>query len=167
MIRRLTALPPTLPLHHPAALAATWFGSGLLRPAPGTWGTLAALPFAFAIEWAGGPLVLALAALLVFAVGIRAAGLYCVAAQKDDAPEIVIDEVAAVWLVVAALPATAEGFIAAFVIFRFFDILKPWPIRLAERRFKGGFGVMIDDMLAALMAIFAYLVFDLLWTVVS
>lgn len=164
---RFTALPPTLPLYSPAALAATWFGSGLLRPAPGTWGTIAALPFAFVIEWAGGPFVLALAALLVFTVGVWAAGHYCVAAEKDDAPEIVIDEVAAVWLVVAALPATVAGLIAAFILFRFFDILKPWPIRLAERRFKGGFGVMIDDMLAALLATLTYFVFDILWRVVS
>lgn len=164
---RLTALPPTLPLYRPVTLAATWFGSGLIRPAPGTWGTLAALPFAFAIQWAGGPLVLALAALLVFAGGIWAAGQYCVAAENDDAPEIVIDEVAAIWLVVAALPATAIGIGAAFFLFRFFDILKPWPIRAVERRFKGGFGVMIDDMLAALLAILTFFVLDILWTVVS
>src|SRR5690606_2923730 len=117
--------------------------------------------------WAGGPLVLALAALLVFAVGIRAAGLYCVAARKGDAPEIAIDEAAAGWPVFAAPPATAEGLIAATVSIRFFGTPQPRPLRLAERRFQGGFGVMIDAMLAALMAIFAYLVFDLLWTVVS
>ncbi|MCF8470430.1 MAG: phosphatidylglycerophosphatase A [Parvibaculum sp.] len=164
---RLTPLPPSLRLHHPAALIATWFGAGLLRPAPGTWGTIAAIPFAVAIFWAGGAWLLALASVLAFAAGIRAAGHFCRAAGRDDAPEVVIDEVAAIWLVLAALPMTPLTWGAGFFLFRLFDIVKPWPISAAERRFKGGFGVMIDDMIAALFAIFTFIVLDILWTVIS
>lgn len=166
-MRRFTALPVSLRFHHPAVLIATWFGSGLVRPAPGTWGTLAAFPFAFAISWAGGPWLLVLASALAFTAGLWAAGLYCRAIEKDDAAEVVIDEVAAVWLVLAALPTTPLAWCIAFFLFRAFDIVKPWPISAIERRFKGGLGVMIDDMFAAVMAIFTYILLDTLWTVIS
>ena len=164
---RLTALPASLPFRHPAVLVSTWFGAGLIRPAPGTWGTLAAYPFAFAISWSGGPWLLAFAAAAAFAAGIWASGRYCVAAEKDDAPEVVIDEVSAIWLVLAALPMTWVGWIGAFFLFRLFDITKPWPIGAVERRFKGGLGVMIDDALAALCAIFAFILLDLVWLVLT
>ncbi|MEQ8265661.1 MAG: phosphatidylglycerophosphatase A [Parvibaculum sp.] len=164
---RFTTLPLSLRFTHPAALIATWFGAGLIRPAPGTWGTLAAFPFAFAMSWVGGPWLLTLGAALAFGAGLWAAGHYCRAAGKDDAAEVVIDEVAAIWLVLAALPMTPIAWFAAFFLFRAFDIVKPWPISAVERRFKGGFGVMIDDMLAAIMAIFAFILFDTLWTVIS
>lgn len=164
---RLTALPTALRFHHPAALLATWFGAGLLRPAPGTWGTLFTFPVALAIGWAGGSWALLAAALLAFAAGIWAAGLFCLAAEKDDAPEVVIDEVSAVLLVLAALPMTPIGWVSAFFLFRFFDIMKPWPISAIERRFKGGFGVMIDDMIAALFAILTYELLDIIWLVLT
>lgn len=164
---RLTALPPSLPLHHPAALIATWFGAGLIRPAPGTWGTLFAFPFAVATGWAGGSWALLACSVAAFAGGIWAAGKYCQAAETDDASEVVIDEVAAIFLVLAALPMTPVAWGAAFVLFRFFDILKPWPIGAMERRFKGGFGVMIDDIAAALFAIFTFIFLDILWLVLT
>ncbi|WP_206769801.1 phosphatidylglycerophosphatase A family protein [Parvibaculum lavamentivorans] len=146
---------------------ATCFGAGLLRPAPGTWGTLAAFPFAFVISWAGGPWLLLLASGIAFAAGLWAAGVYCNAALKDDAAEVVIDEVAAVWLVLAALPMTPVAWTLGFFLFRTFDILKPWPISAVERRFKGGFGVMIDDIIAAILAVFAFILMDVLWMVVT
>lgn len=164
---RLTSLPPSLPFHHPAALVATWFGTGLIRPAPGTWGTLFTFPVALAIGWTGGAWALLACSMLAFAGGIWAAGHFCTAAGKDDAPEVVIDEVSAVLLVLAALPMTPVGWVAAFFLFRFFDILKPWPISAIERRFKGGFGVMIDDIIAALFAIFTYVLLDIIWLVLT
>lgn len=164
---RLTTLPASLPFRHPVSLLCTWFGAGLLLPAPGTWGTLAAFPFAIAIAYAGGPWLLTLASLVTFGVGIWASGRYCRAAEKDDAPEVVIDEVAAIWLVLAALPMTPVGWIAAFFLFRAFDIVKPWPISALERRLKGGLGVMIDDMFAALLAIFTFILLDIIWTILS
>lgn len=163
----LTPLPASLRLHHPAALLATWFGAGLLRPAPGTWGTLAAFPFAWGLHLAGGPLLLLVAAAIIFAAGIPAATAYCRAAERDDASEVVVDEVAAIWVVLAVLPLTPVAWISAFILFRFFDILKPWPIRVIERRFKGGFGVMIDDMFAAILAIAAWFLLYFLWRIIA
>ena len=163
----LTPLPASLRFHHPATLAATWFGSGLLRPAPGTWGTIAAYPFAYAIHLAGGPIGLIAAAVLSFVIGVWAAGIYCRAAGKDDASEVVIDEVTAIWIVLAALPATPAAWLGAFLLFRLFDILKPWPIRTIERRFKGGFGVMIDDIFAALLAVVSWHLLNSLWKILA
>lgn len=148
-------------------LAATWFGAGLLRPAPGTWGSVAAIPFAFVIVHFFGAPALALAALAAFALGIWAAERYCAAAGTEDASEIVIDEVAAMWLVLAALPLSTVNWLAGFVLFQIYDIWKPWPIRNVERRYKGGFGVMVDDMIAAIYAILAFVFFDILVTAIS
>lgn len=163
----LTPLPASLRFHHPATLAATWFGSGLLRPAPGTWGTIAAYPFAYAIHLAGGPIGLIAAAVLSFVIGVWASTIYCRAAGKDDASEVVIDEVTAIWIVLAALPATPAAWLGAFLLFRLFDILKPWPIRTIERRFKGGFGVMIDDIFAALLAVVSWHLLNSLWKILA
>lgn len=160
----LTPLPASVRMQQPAVLLATWFGAGLIRPAPGTWGTLAAVPFALLIYWIGGSLLLFAAATAIFVIGIWAAGTYCRAAEREDASEVVIDEVAAIWLVFAALPLSAPGWLAGFLLFRFFDILKPWPIRGFERRFKGGIGVMIDDIVAALFAILTFVFLDIAWT---
>jgi phosphatidylglycerophosphatase A len=162
-----TPLPASIRMRQPAVLLATWFGAGLIRPAPGTWGTLAAVPFALFIHWLGGSLLLFASAIVIFTIGIWAAGTYCRAAEREDASEVVIDEVAAIWLVLAALPLTAPGWLAGFLLFRLFDILKPWPIRGFERRFKGGIGVMIDDIVAALFAILTFILFDIAWTYLS
>lgn len=163
----LVPLPASLRFRDPAVIAATWFGSGLLTPAPGTWGTLAAVPFALLIHWIGGSLLLLAAAIAIFTLGIWAAGTYCRAAEKEDASEVVIDEVAAIWLVFAALPLSPSGWFAGFVLFRLFDILKPWPIRAIERRFKGGTGVMADDVVAAIFAILSFILLDIAWTVLA
>jgi phosphatidylglycerophosphatase A len=140
---------------HPVTLIATWFGSGLLRPAPGTWGTLAALPPAYVIARFGGPVALVIAIVVAFAIGVWAANAYARAAEKSDPSEVVIDEVAAMWLVLAAAPPNWLGWLLAFVAFRFFDVLKPWPVNLADIKLKGGFGIMIDDIIAAFYAILA------------
>lgn len=140
-------------LANPGVLLATWFGAGYLRPAPGTWGTLAALPFAWALLHYGGPVALLIASLAAYAVGSWAAEVYCRVTDSHDASEIVIDEVAGVWLTLAILPAAdLIGFLAGFLLFRFADIVKPWPIRWLDRNVKGGFGVMTDDMAAGLLA---------------
>jgi phosphatidylglycerophosphatase A len=142
-----------LPLHHPAALIATWFGIGLLPLAPGTWGSLAALPCAWAIVHFGGPAVLAAAAIIAFAAGCWAAGAVARASLHEDPGFIVIDEVAAQFLVLVAAPLDWRAYAAAFLLFRLFDIAKPWPVRAIERRVKGGLGIMLDDVAAALYAI--------------
>ena len=142
-----------LPLRHPAALVATWFGVGLLPFAPGTWGSLAALPFAWAIVALAGPAALAVGAIVAFAAGCWAAEKIAEASGQYDPGFVVIDEVAALWLVLVAAPLDWRAYLAAFVLFRVFDIVKPWPARLVERRVEGGLGIMLDDIVAALYAL--------------
>lgn len=134
-------------------LVATWFGSGLLPGAPGTWGSLAALPPAALFAWYGGSGALAAAGLAAFAIGVRAADRYAADSGEADPGAVVIDEVAALWLVLAALPFTLAGWLLGFVAFRAFDIAKPFPIRRIERRVRGGLGVMVDDVAAAAYAV--------------
>lgn len=142
-----------LPLRHPTALLATFFGVGLLPGMPGTWGSLAALPCAWALRALGGPPALAGAAALAFAFGCRAAARVAIASGRPDPGFIVIDEVAAQWLVLVAAPIDWRAYAAAFLLFRLFDITKPWPVRTVERRIKGGLGIMLDDIVAALYAL--------------
>ncbi len=141
------------PLHHPARLVGTCFGIGTLPWAPGSWGSLAALPVAWLILDRAGPLWLAVAAGAVFVLGWWAAQLLVGGDSANDPGEIVIDEVAGQFLtLVVAAPEPAQ-IAAGFVLFRAADIVKPWPVSWAERRFKGGFGVMADDMVAGAMAL--------------
>jgi phosphatidylglycerophosphatase A len=148
----LKPLPAPLRMSDPAAFIATWFGSGLLPKAPGTWGSLAALPPGWLIFHYGGADGLLIAAVIAFALGTWAAGIYARAAGNPDPSQVVIDEVAALWLVLATAPATAFGWAASFLCFRVFDIVKPWPVSLADRKIGGGFGIMADDIVAAIYA---------------
>ena len=141
-----------LPFWHPAVLLATWIGAGLLPVTPGTWGSLAALPFAWVIQSRWGDLGLLVAALLVFAVGCRVSGIVAQASGVKDAGAIVIDEVAAQWLVLTAAPLDPVGYTLGFLLFRVADILKPWPASWADRHVGGGLGVMLDDVFAAIYA---------------
>ena len=127
------------------------FGSGLSRYAPGTMGTLAAIPFAVLLK--GLPAVgfwLILAGL--FIAGIWICDVSSKRIGQHDPGGIVWDEMVAYWLTVAFIPVTWQWWVLAFVLFRFFDIVKPWPIRLAERKFGGGLGIMLDDIIAAAFA---------------
>lgn len=145
----LTPPRPGISPWHPAALLATWFGSGLLPKAPGTWGSLAALPFAWGLGLAGGwPLLLA-GSLVCFVVGWWAVAVYVRRTGADDPSEVVIDEVAGQWLVLAAAPPEPLFYMTGFALFRLLDITKPWPAGWADRHVHGGIGVMLDDMLAA------------------
>jgi len=138
-----------LPFRHPAALLATWFGAGLLRGPAGTWGSLAALPFAWVIEGEFGRCGLVLAAIVVFRIGCWAADVVERRSGVADLGAIVIDEVAAQWLVLAVVPRGLLAYALGFGLFRAADILKPWPVSWADRRIGSGFGVMFDDVLAA------------------
>lgn len=143
-------------MSNPRILLATWFGSGYAPWAPGTMGSVAALPFGWLLASYGGPAGLLLGCVAVIALGIWAANGYMVAAGEHDPGPVVIDEVAGQWL--AMLPAAALGLLSwqavalAFVLFRAFDILKPWPISWADREVPGGLGVMLDDVLAGIAA---------------
>ena len=147
------ARPFGLPLWHPAVVLATWFGAGLLPAAPGTWGSLAALPFAWAIRALWGTVGLAIAAATVFIAGWWAAGALAAASGTKDPGAIVIDEVAAQWLVLLAVPLDPPAYVLAFLLFRIFDIWKPWPVCWADHHIAGGLGIMLDDLMAAVYAV--------------
>lgn len=141
---------------------ATFFGVGHMRPAPGTWGSAAALPAAWALHVLGGFPLLAVATVLVFGLGWWATHIATQGQDDHDPSEIVIDEVAGQWVALWALswPATRHGlditalwpgWIAAFVLFRLFDITKWGPVGWADRR-GDALGVMLDDIFAGVFA---------------
>jgi len=142
----------SLPARHPAFLIATWFGAGLLPRAPGTWGSLAALPFAWALSSVGGPMPLAVATVAVSLIGWWAASVYVRRTGVADPSEVVVDEVAGQWLALILVPPEPLLYLAAFALFRLFDIRKPWPVGWADREVGGGLGVMLDDIFAGLYA---------------
>lgn len=152
-------IPATLPFWHPAFLIATWFGSGLLPKIPGTWGSAAALPFAWGIMWFGGPWTLLAFAVGAFVVGIWAAGMYSKHSGIKDAGPIVIDEVAGQWLTLIPAGLDPVLFLIGFFLFRAADILKPWPANWADRELEGGLGVMLDDIFAGIYAAIGLLAF--------
>ncbi len=137
---------------------ATFFGAGLLRPGPGTYGSVAAVLLWFGtIHWLHpsvhaqilGTLV---AALIVTRIGIPASTIVALESGREDPGHIVIDEVAGQLFALIAIPADWEHAALALVLFRFFDILKPPPIRQLER-LPGGTGIMLDDVGAGLFAL--------------
>lgn len=131
---------------------ASWFGSGFLSPAPGTWGSLVAIPFGLIIYYLGGAYALFTAIFLITAVGLWASHHFDRDAGGHDSKMIVIDEVAGQWI--ALIPAALNPLLIliAFISFRFFDILKPWPICFVDKKIRGAAGVMFDDILAGLAA---------------
>ena len=145
-----------------AAIFVTWFGAGWLPGAPGTWGSLAALPFAWLILRYGDPGLLAFAAVGLFALGVWASDIAVRETRTVDPGWIVVDEVVGQWLTLLAAPLSIVGFATGFLLFRLFDIWKPFPIRQVERRLDGGFGIMADDVLAAIYAA-AVLILGRLW----
>ncbi len=129
---------------------AIWFGCGFVPHAPGTVGSLAALPVYIVASMAGPAAVFA-AGVAVTIAGIWASNHVARMLDRSDPQIIVIDEVAGVLLTLAAAPPNAWGVGLGFVLFRAFDQLKPWPVRHFENM-PGGYGVMMDDVVAAAVA---------------
>ncbi|MDX1710138.1 MAG: phosphatidylglycerophosphatase A [Rhodovibrionaceae bacterium] len=138
--------------YRPDVLLVTWFGAGLLPGAPGTWGSLAALPFAYAIALAGGPVALLAASAVLFPIGTFLSDRVMRRIGHADPGQIVIDEVAAQWLSLVPVATQPMFYPVAFIAFRVFDIAKVWPVNILDRRLAGGFGVMADDTVAAIYA---------------
>lgn len=134
---------------HPAHLVAFGFGAGLSPIAPGTVGTLLAFPLWWLIGTATPPLVLLAFLAFLFGVGVWACDITGRHLGIADHGGMCWDEVVAFLLVLAIAPQERPWQAAAFFLFRAFDVVKPPPIRSLERRMKGGFGVMFDDLLAA------------------
>jgi len=129
----------------------TWFGCGRSPFAPGTAGSLGALPLGWLISNFAGPLWLLVAATVLCAVGWWCANAE-LPGEDSDPGWIVADEVVGMWIAMAAAPLTLVWVASAFVLFRFFDITKPWPVSWADRSIGGGLGVMLDDVIAGLYA---------------
>jgi phosphatidylglycerophosphatase A len=142
---------PTLPflLQHPAHFIALGFGAGLAPFAPGTFGTLVAIPIAVLLDRYAGTAGFAAAIVLLFLVGAWASDVTGRALGVPDHGSIVIDEVVAFLLVLFFAGLTPWRIGVAFVLFRLFDIVKPPPIRQLDASMKNGVGVMLDDLLAA------------------
>ncbi len=154
-------------LFNPVHCLALGFGSGLLRPAPGTWGTLVGALIIVLIASQTG--TQSLAYFTICAV-ISLAGIYiCGKAAEDvglhDHGAIVWDEIAGIFVTLAFVPYSITALVVGFVLFRLFDIVKPWPISWLDAKVGGGFGIMIDDIIAAVYAgllLYACWYFDLL-----
>jgi len=160
------SLPPRPSLTHIDVMAATWFGSGYLPKAPGTWGSLAALPFAAVIMWYAGTFALIACAVALVPVGVWAATRYAARTGTTDAGPVVIDEVVGQWLTLAPLVVVDWFlFLVGFILFRAFDVLKPWPIGWIDRNVKGGLGVMLDDVVAGFFA--AAVLWSFIWVIAN
>jgi len=137
-------------------------GSGWLPKAPGTWGSLAALVPAWVILSWGGVAALLMASLIVLVIGCYVCAIVLPTLKDKDPGWIVIDEWAGQWLCLALLvPLIGDGpeaFLIAFAAFRLFDIVKPWPISLAERIGPSWWSIMADDVVAGLMGAVAVLI---------
>jgi len=137
---------------NPLHWLATGFGSGLSPFAPGTVGTLAAIPFYLLIMYL--PLSVYIAVTIVAAVaGIWICQSATQAIGQDDHGSIVWDEFVGFWITMIAAPKGLLWLLAGFLIFRVFDIIKPWPIRWLDRYVKGGLGIMVDDVLAGVFGL--------------
>lgn len=138
-------------LTKPHQLLALGFGSGLLKPAPGTWGTLAAVPFVLLMAQLGDVVYVTLT-LLSCIVGVWLCGRCADDVGVHDHPSIVWDEFAGFFVTMAFIEPTILHLCIGFALFRFFDIVKPWPISVLDKNVHGGLGIMADDILAGVFA---------------
>ncbi|MEQ1637446.1 MAG: phosphatidylglycerophosphatase A [Methylococcales bacterium] len=144
-------LTPRQIMSDPVLFLAFGFGSGLAKKAPGTFGTLVAVPLYLLLIQAGQPFYW----VLTIAIALVGIWLCDVAAKKLDEHDfggIVWDEIAGLLITLAFVPFSWQALLAGFVLFRFFDILKPWPIRWVDQKVTGGFGIMLDDVIAGFFA---------------
>ncbi len=145
-------------LLHPGNFIACGFGSGLIPKAPGTAGTLVAIPLVLVIQqfslleqW--------IVCLLMFIFGCYVCGVAAKSFGSEDPGKIVWDEMTGYCIAMVAIPVSVMTIILSFFIFRMLDIFKPFPIRLVERKLKGGFGIMADDAIAGFITNLILLLF--------
>lgn len=157
-------------------MIATFFGAGLLKPAPGTWGSLAALPAFWILHVIGGFPLVVIATIAVYFIGVWATKRETAGKDNHDPSEIVIDEVAGQWIALwplsfgaahvgADILALYPGWIVGFALFRLFDITKWGPIGWADKR-NDATGVMLDDVIAGIFAAIGVIILAVLYHVV-
>ena len=141
-------------LSNPVHFLALGFGSGLIKPAPGTWGTLTAIPlYLLVMNFMAATSYAYFAIISIgFLVGIYLCGKTASDAGVHDHGSIVWDEIVGFFITMMLLPVTWQNVVLGFVLFRLFDIVKPWPIKWLDKHVDGGFGIMIDDVLAGVFA---------------
>ena len=137
-------------LNKPSHLFATFFGIGLLKPAPGTWGSLAGVLLWYFLDFLHSYTYIILPAFILFS------WLVCIKADQDseskDNSFIVIDEVAGMIVALSLISHDVILYLFAFLLFRLFDIFKPWPISWVDKNIKGGLGILLDDLIAGFAA---------------
>jgi phosphatidylglycerophosphatase A len=144
-------LKPKQILADPVLFLAFGFGSGLAKKAPGTCGTLAAVPL-YCVLAQSGNLIYGALTLIVTIAGCWICGRAAEKLDEHDFNGIVWDEIAGYLISLWFIPFSWKGVVIGFVLFRFFDILKPWPIKWVDRKVQGGVGIMLDDVLAGVLA---------------
>jgi phosphatidylglycerophosphatase A len=144
-------LTPKQILTDPVLFLAFGFGSGLAKKAPGTFGTLAAVPL-YCLFAQTGSVFYSLLTLIVTVAGVWICGIAAEKLGEHDFGGIVWDEIAGYLITMWLAPFDWKAIVAGFLLFRIFDIVKPWPIKWIDRKVKGGLGIMFDDVLAAVFA---------------
>lgn len=139
-------------LTQPVNFLAFGLGSGLAPKAPGTFGTLAAVPLFLLLSLLSFDLYIGFV-IAASVLGIAICGYAADDLKVHDHPGIVWDEFVGFWITMIAVPVSFGTICLGFLLFRFFDILKPWPIKWADQQVGGGLGIMLDDILAGLMAL--------------
>ena len=147
----MTKTIPVSLLKNPVHLLSVGFGSGLATKAPGTFGTLAALPIWFLLQYLS-PANYIIALLIAFAAGVYFCGETAKALGVHDHGGIVWDEFVGLWIALFLVPLNVFWVALGFALFRLFDIWKPWPISVLDAKVHGGLGIMIDDVLAGVDA---------------
>lgn len=155
----LRKVPAPLSGHEPFYLIVTWFQSGRIRPASGSWGSLAALPFCWGLKYLGGNILLGLFIVVAVFAALKAIKAYAEHAAHPDPSEVVIDEVIGMAILWLAIPLHSYALIViGFVLFRLFDSVKLGPVGWCDKNIKGARGVIIDDMVAGLFAMICVLI---------
>ncbi len=144
-------LTPKEILRDPVLFLAFGFGSGLAKKAPGTFGTLAAIPV-YGLLLQTNDWLYSVLTVLATLIGIWICGVAAKKLEEHDFGGIVWDEIAGFLITMWLIPFTWPALIGGFILFRFFDILKPWPIKVVDKRVAGGLGIMLDDVLAGIFA---------------
>jgi len=138
-------------LANPACFLGLGLGSGLAPTAPGTFGTLAAIPFYIVCSQLGEPIFWLMTAIMI-AAGSWICGTTAKQLDSHDHPAIVWDEFAGYFVTMLLVPFSWHNVVAGFILFRIFDILKPWPIKWVDQKIHGGAGIMLDDLIAGLFS---------------
>lgn len=132
------------------SMIATFFNIGKIKFAPGTWGTLATVPFVYAVAQTNG-LIYMIVCLLLLPLAILAAEFHERKLGTHDSSEIVIDEVLGFFIAMTWVPITWQSMLIGFFLFRVLDILKPFPIGYIDKKVHGGLGVIADDLVAGIL----------------